>query len=382
MHPVPICILAFIPGRSILDGRSRSIDMKRILLFILVLLSCTTFVHGAETEDLGQDRLLQELPEEAAELLQGTEPEEDGIVHTALILIMGALGKATDGIREGLKTSGILLTIVLLCGICSSLSSEQVLCRIVGAIGLFTGVTGSVGAMVELSRNTVTELSNYSALLLPVMAGSMAISGSPISAGGLHALTALFAHLLSRIIIKLLIPGVYLFLALASAEAALANPVLGDIREFLFWLMEKSLRILMYCFTAFMSLTGVISGSADALAVKTTKAAVSGMIPVVGSILSDASESLLCGTATVKNTIGIVGMIAVLGITILPFMRIGIQYLIMKGTAACSGAVGLKEHSSMLKHISSAMGLLLAMTGVCGLLLLISGICYLKVSAL
>jgi len=53
----------------------------------------------------------------------------------------------------------------------------------------------------------------------------------------------------------------------------------------------------------------------------------------------------------------------------------------MKGTAACSGAVGLKEHSAMLKHVTSAMGLLLAMTGICGLLLLFSGVCYLKVSA-
>lgn len=322
------------------------------------------------------------LPAEAAELLEDTDPGKTGIMDTVLSLLIKALGRATDSIRQGLKTSGILLALVLLCGICSIFSPEQTLCRIIGAIGLFTAVTGSMGAMVDLAQNTVRDLADYSALLLPVMAGAMALSGNPMSAGGLQAITAVFAQLLSRMILKLLIPGIYLFLALATAEAALENPILGDLREFLFWIMEKSLRILMYCFTAFLSLTGVISGSADALAVKTTKAAVSGMIPVVGSILSDASESLLCGTATVKNTVGIVGMTAVLGITLLPFMRIGIQYLIMKGTAACSGSVGLKEHCSLLKHISSAMGLLLAMTGVCGLLLLISGVCYLKVTAL
>ena len=105
------------------------------------------------------------------------------------------------------------------------------------------------------------------------------------------------------------------------------------------------------------------------------------MVPVVGSILSDASDTLLAGAATVKNTVGIIGMTAVLGIVIVPFLRIGIQYLIIKATAACSGTVALKEHTALLKHISSAMGLLLAMTGACAMLLLISGVCYLKVCA-
>ncbi len=352
------------------------------MLCVLLLLLCTPVAFCAEGEQIPTEALLQELPEEAAELLDRTDPTEAGIFDTFLSLLAGAIGRATDGIRRGLRTSGLLLTLVLLCGICASLSTDGTLCRIIGAIGLFAAVTGSIGAMTDLARNTIEQLTDYSALLLPIMAGTMALSGNPVSAGGLQAVTALLAQLLSRVILKLLIPGVYLFLALASAEAALGNPVLGDLREFLFWLMEKSLRILMYCFTAFLSLTGVISGSADALAVKTTKAAVSGMIPVVGNILSDASESLLCGTATVKNTVGILGMTAVLAITLLPILRIGIQYLIMKGTAACSGAIGLKEHCALLKHISSAMGFLLAMTGACGLLLLISGVCYLKVTVL
>ncbi len=354
--------------------------MRRILIAVLITLLLTSTVSSAPEEEYDPDALIQAIPSEASELLEDTDPEQAGIMETALTLLIKTIGSSAESIRQGLRTAGILLALVLLCGICNVFTTEHTLCRIIGAIGLFVAVTGSVSSMVDLAEHTVRELADYSALLLPVMAGAMALSGNPISAGGLQAITALFAQLLCRVILKLLIPGIYLFLALASAEAALGNTVLADLREFLFWLMEKSLRILMYCFTAFLSVTGVISGSADALAVKTTKTAISGMIPVVGSILSDASESLLCGTATVKNTIGIVGMTAVLAITLLPFIRIGIQYLIMKGTAACSGSVGLKEHCTLLKHISSAMGLLLAMTGVCGLLLLISGVCYLKVT--
>ena len=357
--------------------------MKRIAIVLLVLLLCTLSVYGEEASqgsEAEKEALLRELPEEAAELMEGVDSQNPKFVDSVVSLFTKALERTSGGLREGLRTSGILLIIVLLCGICSTLSSGRSVCVIVGALGIFSAVMGSIGAMVQLSKDTVTELTNYSALLLPVMASAMAVSGCPVTAGGLQALTALFAQLLMRLITKVMIPGVYVFLALAAGEAALQNPLLGELREFLSWLIQKTLRILMYVFTAFLSLTGVISGGADALAVKTAKAAVSGMIPVVGSILSDASESLLAGASAVKNTIGIIGLTAVLSISILPFFRVGLQYLIMKGTAACSGTVGLKEHTALLKHLSTAMGLLLAMTGTCAVLLLISGVCYLKVT--
>ena len=130
-----------------------------------------------------------------------------------------------------------------------------------------------------------------------------------------------------------------------------------------------------------MSVTGVISGAADAAAVKATKAAVSGMIPVVGSIISDASETLLASASLLKGSAGVFGMIAVLAICLLPFLRVGIQYLLLKVTAAVSGTVAHKSHVRLLKNCSTAMGYLLAMCGTSGLLLLISSVCFMKVVA-
>lgn len=354
-----------------------------IVLCVIIILSAPVFASEFEdVSDIREESLIDELPEDAAELLEGVDLSNPSLIDSVITVFSKALGKLTQGIQEGLRTAGIVLMICLLCGICSSLSPKSTFCVIVGALGIFTAVMGSIGSMIQLSENTVRCLTDYSALLLPVMASAMALSGNPVSAGGLQGLTALFAQLFMRIITKFLIPGVYLYLALAVSEAALQNTLLGELREFLGWLIGKALRILIYVFTAFLSITGVISGSADALAVKTTKAAVSGMIPVVGSIISDASETLLAGAATLKNTIGILGMTAVLGIAIVPFLRVGIQYLIMKVTAACSGTIALKEHTALLKNLSSAMGLLLAMTGICAMLLLVSGVCYLKVSVI
>lgn len=358
--------------------------MRRLLLGFILLLVCSTIVFGAESDvlpEIGEDVLLQELPSEASELLGDMDISNTGIFESFVSVFTKALGKITKSIREGLRTAGILLIILLLCKICNTFETRRSVCIIVGALGILSAVMGSVGSMIRLSRDTVCTLTEYGGFMLPIMASALAVSGNPITAGGLHGLTVLFSQILMNLITDLLIPGVYLFLSLSTVEVALQNTLLGELREFLFWIMSKTLRIFMYIFTGFLSLTGVISGATDALTVKTTKAAVSGMIPVVGSILSDASDSLLAGAAIVKNTLGIFGMIAVLSIGILPFLRVGIQYLILKITAACSGTIAMKEHTALLKHISSAMGLLLAITGTCTVLLLISGICFLRVTA-
>ena len=91
----------------------------------------------------------------------------------------------------------------------------------VGALGICAACLGGMQSMISLASETVTRLSDYSACLLPVMASAMAMSGGTVSAGALYAGTALFSGLLSRLIARLLLPGVSVYLVVAAAEAAL-----------------------------------------------------------------------------------------------------------------------------------------------------------------
>ena len=81
-----------------------------------------------------------------------------------------------------------------------------------------------------------------------------------------------------------------------------------------------------------------------------------------------------------KNSVGVFGMLAVLAVCLTPFLRVGVQYLMLKLTAAVSGTVGLPSHVKLIKHFSSAMGYLLAMNGACALMALICVVCFLKVA--
>ena len=134
----------------------------------------------------------------------------------------------------------------------------------------------------------------------------------------------------------------------------------------------------LYIFTGFIGVTGVISGTADATALKATKLTMSGMIPVVGGILSEASEAVLVGAGLMKNAAGTYGLIAVIAIWITPFLQIGIRYLLLKLTASVCGVFGVKQVSALTGAFSDAMGLLLGMTSAICVILAISLICFMK----
>ena len=92
----------------------------------------------------------------------------------------------------------------------------------------------------------------------------------------------------------------------------------------------------------------------------------------MGGILADASESVLAGAGGLKGTVGKVGMLVVLAICLTPFLRLALQYLLYKVTAALCAAVAQPRLSQLIDAIGGAFGLVLGMTGAGALLLLVS----------
>ena len=171
---------------------------------------------------------------------------------------------------------------------------------------------------------------------------------------------------------------IYLFLALATANSALGEPVLKQLRDLVKNGVSWALRILLTVYTTYMGITGVVSGTTDAAALKAAKMTVSGVVPVVGGILSDASEAILVSAGLMKNAAGLYGIFAVLAVFLGPFVKIGCHYLLMKGTASVCAVFGSKGLAELAGDFAGAMGLLLAMTGSACLMLLISTVCFMK----
>jgi len=343
--------------------------MKKLILIILLLFSMAQPVRAL-------DLTAPTVPESGAEWM----PERaDSFGEGLWQLVKAAVGAIHPDIREAASVCLTVIGILLLCSIVCGLSgSTAKAADCIASVAVGTLLLQNTHSLIHLGTQTVTEMSEYGKLLLPVMTAAMAAQGGVTASAALYSGTALFLNVLSNMISSLLIPMVYLFLALAVAHGALGEEILKKLRDLLKWVMVWCLKIILYVFTGYMGITGVVSGTTDAAALKAAKLTISGVVPVVGGILSDATESVLVGAAVVKNSAGIYGILAVCALCIGPFCRIGVHYLLLKLTAMLSTVMGSKGLSELIGDFSGAMGLLLAMTGSVCLLLLISTVCFLR----
>lgn len=294
-------------------------------------------------------------------------------------LLQKALETLQPGLREAAKSSLSVVAAVLMAAVLQMGAPQRgrlVELATVGAVAAM--LLEHTHCLIRLGMETVQELSQYGKLLLPVMAAALAAQGGAGTSVALYGGTAVFDAVLSSLIARILAPVLYLFLALATACGALGEETLRKMRDMVKSFVSWCLKTLLTIFTTYMSITGVVSGTTDAAALKAAKVTISSVVPVVGGILSDASEAVLVSIGLMKNTAGIYGILAAMAVLLTPFLRIGTQYLMLKATAAVCGMFGSKAVVDVIGDFSTAMGLLLAMTGSVCLMLLISTVCFLK----
>lgn len=306
-------------------------------------------------------------------------PQADSFGEGLLALIANAIGQLHPDLREAAGICLSLIGVIMLVSIAGLIPGARLkTAEFVGAVGIGTILLQSTNTLIRLGSHTIEEMSAYGKLLLPVMTSAMAAQGGITASTALYAGTALFDAVLTGLLTRLLNPMIYIFLVLSTANAALGEDLLKKMADFIKWLSVWILKIILYIFTGYMGITGVISGTTDAAALKAAKLTISGVVPVVGGILSDASEALLVSAGMVRNAAGIYGILAIGAVFLTPFLRIGCHYLLLRLTGAVCAVFGVKRCSDLISRFSAAMGLELAMTGSVCLLQLISTVCFLR----
>lgn len=343
--------------------------MKKILIIIFVLITITIPVSA-------MDYTAPPAPDSVQDLMP---VHSESFGHDLWTILKKAIAEVRPGFAQAATSSLSVIAVVMLVSVLRLLpGSSAKTVELAGALAIALLLLSGANSMITLGVDTVKSLSEYGKLLLPVLTAALAAQGAATSSAALYAGTAAFDAILSAVISRLLVPMVYLFLILAIAYTATGEGMLKKIKDSVKGLMGWGLKTVIYIFTGYLGITGVVSGSADASALKAAKLTISGMVPMVGGILSDASEAVIVGAGVMKSAVGIYGLLAVFAIWVSPFLQLGAQYLLLKLTAAACESFSVKPASELVNAFSGAMGLLLGMTGSVCFLLLVSTVCFMK----
>ncbi len=329
---------------------------------------------NAVLQSIGAADMADALPGEAAALLGGVDMEQ------ATSDLAGSVGQllaqvdAETFVLSAARSLAKMLFLAVLIGALSGLHSlgggqEMPVVAIAGALGMTGVLFHDLQGMLSLCTQTLDQTAVFSTALLPVMAGAITLSGAPATASATQAVTLFALSLLIRFITSVLVPAVCAYLALITMNAALGNDSLSGLAGFIKWLTTGSLKLMLTVFIAYLSISGAIGGSVDAVTLKTAKFAVSGSVPVVGGIISDATESMLAGMVAVKNAVGVFGMLGVLAICVAPFLQVGLNYLFFKAGSAVLSPICSPSLSKLMAGIGDSFGLMLGMLGTCSAIL-------------
>ena len=265
-----------------------------------------------------------ELPREVRDALPATAEEITEELEDPASLSEGlsrlwdrALGYVEEAVRQSIGGGVVLLAAAVLCALteeCMAAAGGKVhFVPMAGALAITLAAAGSVKTMMGLGQETVEELNTFSKALLPTLSAAVAASGGIVSASVRQVATIFFVDLLLSLIRGLLLPLVYFYVAAAAADAMLPGRRLAGIsraiRKGTVWLLTGALAL----FTLYLTVSGAAAGSADTVTARLARSAV-GVLPVVGSILADAADSVLAGAGAVKNTVGAAGLLAVLAV--------------------------------------------------------------------
>lgn len=140
------------------------------------------------------------------------------------------------------------------------------------------------------------------------------------------------------------------------------------------------LGVVLTVFVGVVSLEGTLSSSVDGITAKTTKAVVSSAIPVVGKILGDAVDTVLGCGIVLKNAVGLVGVVIVIGICIMPILKLFVLSVSYKLLSTVVQPIANEKIIDLLEQIGDIFKIFLGILCAISFMLIIGTTLVLKIS--
>lgn len=238
---------------------------------------------------------------------------------------------------------------------------------------IITLIVSTFSNCISLVKNTIQNLVGFSNSLIPILMTLMLTTGAITSAGMIQPILLLLINFIGNAISNFILPVVLISTSLNIISQISDEIKISKIPKFLNSATIWVLGIIMTLFVTVLSLEGSLTQMVDGVTAKTTKAAVSTVIPVVGKILGDATDAVIGCAGILKNAVGFVGVIVILGICLSPIIKLTILTITYYLASALCQPIADAKIVNLLESVADTFKTLLAII-FCVTVLLIVGL--------
>lgn len=368
-----------------------------VILESLILINCTSIANDTdEIINIQKDTLnISDFISEAEEYTKESMPDIDlnellsnaitGNIDNVKLtrLFLGLLGKE---ILNSTTVIGSIIVIIVIHGIlksiCDGLENKSVaqITYYVQYILIVTLVMTSFADIINMVKESIQNLVGFINLLVPILITLMIATGSIASAGMLEPIILFIITVIGNFIVNIIIPIVLMSTALSIISQISDRVQIDKLSKFFKSSVVWVLGVVLTLFVGITSLEGTLSSSVDGITAKTTKAAVSSFVPVVGKILGDAVDTVMGCSIILKNALGIVGVIIIIGICVTPILKLVILMTMYYLGAALCQPIADGKIIKLLSQMGDTFKLLLAILSSVSVMLIIGVTLVIKIS--
>ena len=367
-----LIVILLLPNYTYANNETEEISSEEIISSQKETLNISKFLEEAKkyTIDSFEDLNYEELLSSAIKGKIDNEALAKGILNT--------IGKETI---NSIKTIASIMVVIIIHSILKSFSdgleNKEIskICYYVQYILIVTLIMCNFSQVIEMIKESIENLVSFSNTLIPILITLVITTGNIISANVLQPILLFIITFIGNFILKVIIP-----ILLASTVLGIISKVsdyvqLDKLSKFFKSSIVWVLGVVLTLFVSLVSVEGSLSSSVDGVT-----AAVSSFIPVVGKILSDAVDTVIGCTSILKNAVGIVGVVVIIGICIAPIIRLLLlmctYYL---GSAICQ-PIADEKIVKLLEQMGDTFKVLLAILCSISVMLIIGTTLVMKIS--
>ena len=359
-----------------------------LFFFIFTIIPMTiSYANNEETlkeqqEELGIQDFIKNSKQYAGDFFEDLEIQDifesaiQGKIDNSSILkkIVNLLGSE---VVKSLKAIGSILIIIVIHAVLKSISESlendgiAKLIYYTQYILIITIIMTNFSDIVKMVQDTTTNLVAFMNMLVPILITLMMYTGSMITSGVIEPIILFMINFIGNMIQNIIIPLVLIFTSLVIISKLSDKIQIDNLSKFLKSGIVWVLGIVLTIFVGVVSLEGTMSSSIDGITAKTTKAIVSSAIPVVGKILSDSVDTVLGCGIVLKNAVGLVGVIIVIGICIVPIIKLATMTIAYKLLTSVTEPIADKKITNLLEQIGDIFKIFLAILSAISFMIII-----------
>lgn len=278
-------------------------------------------------------------------------PSPKKIISMFADIVRGSFKKP---IKDMVIIAGVVVLVGLIKGTAAAENFSEPLNIVIGCAVAITVFASSAG-VISQGMSAVETTSDFMLALIPVLAGIITAAGNPTLALTYGSFAMAAAQAAAQTAGNIIMPLCGAFSAFGVSASLSPELKLIKLADMIKKLTIGVLSFVAAAFSAVLGLKSLLAGSADTLASKGIKLALSSAVPIVGGALSDAYSSIIGSVSLLKSTVGVFGVIAVVMIDLPVVLQLTARIILLKLLGVLSSSMGDDTTGEVLDTLSSAL---------------------------